>query len=167
MACNRVINGAMDTITTVKKKRCPGCGIEKPLDPGFHIDSHSPDGHQGKCKTCRNRRSVETSKGSGIDSWAQMESVLRRMAELQGAIDAERVLCKRRVAMVKQYSQEGTELWRIALRRWRRRIRAFVSKQCGKGKCQKKYRFGSIRYKRGKLSIELDSELAAASKDKP
>ena len=40
----------------------------------------------------------------------------------------------RRAAMVKQYSQEGTELWRIALANWRRRIRAFVSKQCGKGK---------------------------------
>lgn len=89
------------------------------------------------------------------------------MAELQGAINAERVLCKRRLAMVKQYSQEGTESWRITLALWRRRIRAFVSKQCGKGNCQKKYRFGSIRYKRGKLKIELDSELAAASRDKP
>ena len=68
MVCNRAINGAMDTMPEVEKKRCPGCGIEKPLETGFHIDRHTPDGRQGKCKTCRNHRSVETSKGYGIDS---------------------------------------------------------------------------------------------------
>lgn len=37
-----------------REKRCPRCGETKPLD-AFGVDRHKKDGHQGHCKSCRNR----------------------------------------------------------------------------------------------------------------
>jgi hypothetical protein len=49
------------------RKFCGACGRWLPvgdLDSAFHRDSQRPDGHDGRCKTCRRRRYLELKRGA-------------------------------------------------------------------------------------------------------
>ena len=136
----------------------------------FHKDSAMPDGLNCRCKACRaaQYQGVHSTVGKGIASCDQLESVIRVMAELQASIEAENEVCRKRVALVKEHSNQTSESWCALLKNWKRMLKKFVRKQPGRnGVFVKHCEFGSVRFKDGKMKVQLDWKLAAASAGKP
>lgn len=150
-------------------KQCSCCREVKPVTD-FQKDRSSSDGSNARCKLCR-AAGYEYGRlgvGTGIESVEQVPSVLRAMAELQSAIETEKAVCRKRVALVKEYSSEASESWRAVLSNWRRMLRKFVSKQPGRrGVFVARCEFGSVRFKGGKMTLVLDRKQAAARLGKP
>ena len=153
----------------VVEKRCSGCGDTKPA-AAFHKDRSSPDGLNCWCRVCRAEQYQCLSPGvaKGIGSVDQLPSVLRSMAELEAAIQAENEVCRKRVALVKEYSDQSSESWKALLVNWRRMLRKFVRKQPGRrGVFVKRCEFGSVRFKDGNMKVQLDWKLAESRLGKP
>lgn len=150
-------------------KQCSCCRESKSV-AAFHKDSAKADGLNVRCALCRARGYQYLAPGvaRGIDSVDQLPSVLRAMAELQAAIEAEKEVCRKRVALVREYSGQASESWRALLVNWRGMLRKCVSKQPGrKGAFVKRCEFGSVRFKDGKMKVTLDCKRTAARLGKP
>lgn len=162
-----------------KKKQCATCGkIKSAAD--YTKDKKSPDGLNIKCKQCYNayiracRNTQKAGKGEGrrvnpgIQKWRQVAGVLREMAELQLAINRENAACKKRIALIKAYSDEVTEpcySHQIALQVM---LEEFLKTNCVKAKpTVKAFRFGSLRYSRGKVQLKLNVDHAEQRLGKP
>ena len=156
-------------MTDVVEKRCSGCGETKPA-AAFDKDCTKSDGLNCRCKVCRALQYQGLSPGvaKGIESVDQLASVLRVMAELQAATEAENEACRKRVALVKEYSDQSSESWKALLVNWRRMLRKFVSKQPGRrGVFVRRCEFGSVRFKDGNMKVQLDWKLAGSRLGKP
>ena len=143
-----------------KLKTCPGCGIEKPL-----VAFEKP-----KSKLCKKCKEIGFEQldavATEIESWVQIDSVVRALAELQAVTNIEMQECEKRVLKIRECSEDVLEpvvLHRTAMMRM---VESFLKKNC-KGSVNRKYRFGSIHYKDGKCSFKLDFEKAMTLKDKP
>ena len=81
----RRLERASERAVTVDRKTCSRCGETKVIGE-FHADKRSPDGHSGRCRTCkRATRYVEDTRkvrdrflrwkyGIGIDEYEQLEA---------------------------------------------------------------------------------------------
>lgn len=150
-------------------KRCPRCGEVKPVG-AFHKDSTKADGCNSACKACRaeSYQYLSGAVAKGIESVDQLPSVLRSMAELQAAIESEKEVCRKRVALAKEYSRQASESWRALLVNWRRMLRRFASEQPGrKGVFFKRCEFGAVCFKDGKMTVTLDWIRAGLRRGKP
>jgi hypothetical protein len=164
-----------------KTKRCSKCGKEKPVGC-FTKNSYNKDGLNDSCKECkhqfensykRNRRihlcdiDPQNSR-AGIDSWQQIDSVLREMAESQIAIDRENAALEKRLGLVKSYSDEIIEpifSHQIALRAM---LETFFKKELSKTKTtRRRFKFGNIFWHKGKIKIKLNTVLAENRMNKP
>ena len=161
------------------KKRCGKCGLIKSKDK-FPKDKRSPDGLSYLCKDCKraydtayhkSRRAgagkVTNTRAAGIDSWNQIDSVLRELSETQYKINVETDLCEQRKKMVEQYSQEITEPLvghQIGLQKM---LIDFLKKNLIKAQKVRKYRFGSVCFMLGQLELKLNPALAGKLMGKP
>jgi hypothetical protein len=152
-------------------KCCPKCGISKPATD-FHKNRRSPDGLQHQCKECDKTYKIVYRKlcreggldkktRIGISTWGQVNSVLREMAELQIAINKENAALEKRIAMIREYSQDAIEpslCHQICLQFM---LEEFLKKRCAKHKITfKQCRFGFVRFHRGKMDFKLNIVLA-------
>ncbi len=158
-------------------KRCSKCGIKKPIED-FSKSKSGSDGLRSDCKKCHSdyvnfreklkRPGNAENKKVGISTWSQVGSMLREMAELQFAINAENTLCEKRIAMIRKHSEEAIEpsqTHQIALQVM---LEDFLKKNCAKAKMTiKNFRFGGVRFCRGKTEVSLNVELAGKKLDKP
>jgi hypothetical protein len=165
----------------IKTKHCGKCGEVKPADC-FTKDSNSKDGLHINCKDCKrqfenfykkNRRIHlpeidHQNSRSGIDSWQQVDSVLRTMAESQIEIDKERAVCDKRVELIKKYSEEAIEPYLAHKTGLEAMLANFLTmKLSGIKATVRKFLFGQIYWNKGKVTITLNTELANRRMGKP
>lgn len=159
------------------EKRCTACGEVKPRSD-FYVNIYNSDGLRDWCIHCekkyqsamnkkRNERAAEQSKSPaapvGISTWDQVNGVLREIAELQLEAKAEVAKCKERVVLIIKDS-EGVVSPVISRQIFLRSLlESFLRKTCPSHKqTLKKFRFGSLRFCRKRLHLELNLEHAAA-----
>jgi len=104
----------------------------------------------------------------GIDSMPQVDSVLREMSELQFKIDHENKLCDDRIKMLKEYTEILIEPDLCHQFNLYIMLKEFLGKLCENGaEINRQFRFGAIRFSKGKLDTELRPKLANMAFDKP
>ena len=161
------------------EKQCSFCRVIKSSNE-FHRSKNNLDGLQGMCKACakvtkktsweKSRAEIERAQKTKImvNTEEQAESLIREMAENQQAIDTEQTACKKRVASIIQETAQA-----IAPRR-RHQLLMYTAIECFFKKTldwsktfSTAYRFGLVKYYRGKTEIELDTVLAGKLIGKP
>lgn len=161
------------------KKQCTKCRIIKSKDK-FPKDKRAPDGLNYICKDCRRaynttyqklrrggKPKVTNIRAAGIDSWNQIDSVLRELSESQYKINTENALCQERKALIDKYSQEITEplvAHQIGLQTI---LIDFLKKNLVEAQRVRKCRFGSVCFMLGKLELTLKPALAGKLIGKP
>lgn len=162
-----------------KIKRCNKCGLVKP-HVAFSKCKKGRYGRVGTCKDCikiYNRLYAQshirgehnrTNEERGIESWSQVEGVIRELAELQARIKNEYQALQQRIALIRKYSDDAVEpeiSHRIALERM---LEDFLGKlPLPKKGIRNFYRFGVLKFCGKKMSLELDTGLAGQMRDKP
>jgi len=165
-----------------KSKRCSRCGLVKPAEQ-FIKNMSSPDGLASKCKECNREwhrlykkvskeraegKSVENITAKGIDSIEQVDSVLREMSELQFKINTERKLLSDRIKMLTEYTENiiESDLWHQY--NLHNMLKEFLKRISKNGSMKKEnFRFGLIKFSKGKLEYELRPVLAGELMGKP
>jgi hypothetical protein len=164
------------TVTNKQKERvCSDCGLPK-LKSAFRKKDK-------RCWECRKRyisaykqlrragqpRQTRYAFAEvGIETWEQVESVIREMAESQFRINEEYAGMERRIALLKKNTDVTVEPELIHQINFRSILKAFLKKTCPKGQAITKYcAFGIIKFHRGKLDVELDTTLARMRMDNP
>lgn len=148
----------------------------------LHTNSNAPKTYElhsleCACKECekRNERIYKNQQGRGkadvtetlgIQSWNQVDSVLREMAELQSDINKETTVCEKRVSMIREYSKEVIEPWLVHQIVLQATLQNFLRKD-GRKRLVGRYRFGIINFFRGRLKIKLNLNLAKQQRGKP
>lgn len=159
--------------------RCCNCGVTKTKD-NTTKDKRVRNGFQSLCKNCKRaydrvyRKLYREGKLgahkslAGIDSWNQVDSVLRELSELQYRINTENDLCQQRIDLIKEYSQEITDPYIAHQLGLRSMLDSFFKRNPGKLKTSKReYCFGTIVIRRGKRILSLEPELAGKKLGKP
>ena len=159
------------------QKQCTSCKVIKP-EGEFHRCGNRTDGLQSRCKVCclaivadRNRRRKAERDAAGkidyqIFNEKQMDSVVREMAEVQLEVDAELKICQQRVTRTIQESAEVLEPRRRRLQHFKTAIECYYIRE-GRVRATKRFRFGSIKYDRGTIEVELDINNAKKCLGKP
>jgi len=161
------------------EKRCSKCGLIKSKDK-FAKKASSPDGLAYICKDCRRaydtvyhklqrsgKSRATNTRAAGIDSWNQIDSVLREMSEVQHKINTESDLREQRKQLIEQYAQEITEplvAHQIGLQKI---LTDFLKKNREKAKQVFACRFGAVCFRRGKVELTLKPVLAGKLIGKP
>ncbi|MGA2092743.1 MAG: hypothetical protein ABSH16_04960 [Sedimentisphaerales bacterium] len=175
------------------EKICNKCGLTKKRSEFGRCKNNSggllkirrtksSDGLQRTCKSCQELqarldkqfREIDTQKdtaryqrdrANGIESPEQIDGVIRELAELQYAVKKEYQERERRIVLINKYSDEAIEPVILHQMMLRRILEDFLDKQPPKV-IDTIYRFGTLRYYRKKMSIELLDELAGQMRDK-
>lgn len=163
-----------DKMPEIKTKNCTKCGKAKPL-ACFYKQKRSADGRGSICKEChktlyrKNQGDIDPPNcRSGIDSWQQVDSVLRAMAESQIAIDKEQAVCDKRVGLIKKYSEETIEPHLTHKMGLENLLTNFLKEKLpGIKTTVRKFSFGQIFWRKGKITINLNTELADRRMGKP
>lgn len=180
-SCKKIYQNATKHITRIipTEKQCSGCRVIKPSSD-FHRCRNRSDGLQSRCKDCHNtdasiryaKRITEMGhvkkKGIIIDDHNQVDSAVRELAELQLSINTEVIACQKRVGRIIQESAEVLGPWRRSQKRLRAAIECFY-RRIGYSSAMyiKQFRFGTIRYRQGRLEVELDVNQAQRCLGKP
>ncbi len=192
MSGNGTIKAAKKPVATEKKCK-DGKQIKSVAD--FYKAPSNADGYDSLCKACRRdayykkrygesrppkraKRLVATEKkiktckqgnvsGTTLGSLTQISSVVRAIAEMQFAIDSEVKALDKRIAMLKQYTDEVTTPMKCKQANYSEMIRELLKKKRNTW-FTKKYRFGVVRYtSKGKLTVESFSDIAGKRMGKP
>ncbi|MBA7656591.1 hypothetical protein ES703_64517 [subsurface metagenome] len=160
------------------KKRCSKCGLIRSIDK-FPKNKRAPDGLGYHCKDCEEAYNTAYHKlrragklavfrvVAGIDSWNQIDSVLRELSEAQYRINTETNLCKQRKKMIEQYTQEITEPLAAHQISLQKMLVDFLKKNREKAKQVTVCRFGAVCFRRGKVELTLKPALAGKRMEKP
>ena len=154
-------------------KQCCQCGQVKPRSE-FRRKRDSDDGTGHNCKACSRiqsaARHIADKEGQyaefALSTWEQVDSAVRRLAEVQAIINSERTVAKGKIDFIKDDLQTIVLRYTIAQERFRHGITAFLQGFGGRT-IKKEFRFGVISYRHGKLHVSLDSALAAGLVGKP
>jgi hypothetical protein len=168
-----------DIVKRPDTKRCTKCGREKPVS-SFTKDGSSKDGFYSSCKDCKQQFERAYKKlyrkehpdsqtcRATIDSWQQIDGVLRELAETQLTINDETESIEKRISTIKSQSDETIEpcVWhQIFLQTM---LAIFLKKELSKDKrAIRKFQFGKILWNGGKVNIELNTEFAKERLGKP
>jgi predicted nucleic acid-binding Zn-ribbon protein len=164
------------TATSKQKKRiCKHCGQPKPVEE-FVKGSN-------RCLECRRqyfrvykqlsragkaRQKREACLEVGLETWGQVDSVIREMAESQFRIQKEHADLEKRIALLKKYTDETVEPELIHQITFQSMLRAFLKKTCSTEQAiLKRFDFGVLRFHQGKLAVELDAARAGQRMGKP
>ena len=134
-------------------------------------------GRNSNCIECRRlynriyKQSHKREQGrseAGIETWDQVDSVIREMAELQYGIQKEYVALEERIAILKRHTAEIIEPDLFHQINLRSILKAFLEKACPPGRAiRRKFDFGIVRLCRGKLNVVLDAARAGQRIGKP
>lgn len=103
-----------------------------------------------------------------IETWEQVESIIREMAESQFKIQKEYAALEKRIALLKKYTNEMIESMLLHQINFQSMLKAFLKKTCPKGQAvTRRFDFGILRFYRGKLDVDLDAAYAGERMDKP
>jgi len=154
--------------TIPAEKQCCQCGFVKSYRD-FDKKPEASDGLHSCCKKCRNlnarvlylMRQVDKKSPqkafAGIDSWEQVEDVLRHMAELQIAINQERADCDWRIDTIKRQVAKTIKPIIVHQTRLHLMLESFLKKvRRTAGTIYEQFDFGSVRLCHGKLRVELN-----------
>lgn len=159
------------------QKQCTNCKVVK-SESEFHRCKNRSDGLQARCKNCHKADVIDQSRKRKARKDAaprtdyriytidQMDSVVREMAETQLEINTEVNVCQQRVNRAIQESAEALEPRRRHLRHLKTAIECYFVRN-GQRQAAKRFRFGSIRYYRHELEVELDTACANKNLGKP
>jgi len=161
-------------------KYCGKCGEVKTASE-FYKNHKTKDGLSGFCKECSressrkrytpaidNRHNRNRQDDTGIDSWKQIGSILRQMAESQLAINHENAALEKRISLVKSYSEEFTEPLLSHQTASQAMLTAFLKKKLSGIKTTvRRFQFGQVFWNKGKITIKLNTELAKNRLGKP
>jgi hypothetical protein len=164
------------TVTSKQKEKiCRGCGLPK---PGKEFVKGS-----SRCLECRRqyhrvykqlrrqgrgRQKRQAFLEVGIETWKQVDSVIREMAESQFKIQKEYADLKRRIVLLKKYTDEAVESEVIHQIIFQSMLKVFLKKTCSTAQATlKRFDFGVLRFNRGKLTVELDAAYAGQRMEKP
>ncbi len=160
-------------------KICSQCGIEKPQQQ-FYKKHESPDGLCFQCKSCQKlsmrmryiMRALHREKGKGlrpgIETWGQVDNLVREMAELQVAINNAKRAYEKSIDMIKNDYAQNTRPYVTKQTLLQLTVEDFIKKTCRSARRMvKNCRFGKVAFYRRKLEIVLNVELAAARIGKP
>jgi len=145
-------------------KRCPKCGRTKSLlafSPGV-----KPGGVQTYCKPCRSVYVYYRAKhpgllretarlAQGLDSWSQVPSVVRELAELEADLSGGRKKDDEEI----QLRSHQAGLVRL--------LKKFLRKKLNGAPFSKTYRFGTVRFRSGALRLALRPTVAMRYRDRP
>jgi len=164
----------MSTVNEKKERICSVCGLPKPKGEFVKSDKK-------RCRNCRGQfwqvykkarkqrgRPATYSVEVGIETWGQVDSLIREMAESQFRIHKEYMDLERRIALLKKCSDGTVEPEFIHQINFRSMLKTFLKKKYTKGQAVTQYfNFGIVRFHRGKLDVELDAVYAGQRMDKP
>jgi hypothetical protein len=152
-----------------KKRICGGCGLPKPKREFVKSDN--------RCRDCRRqfwrlykkmRKEGQVRTGVGIETWGQVDSAIREMAELQHEIQKEYAALEGRIALLKKYTDEIIEPKIFHQINLRSMLKTFLEKTHTKKEVITRYfNFGILRFHRGKLELDLDAVYAGQRMGKP
>jgi hypothetical protein len=157
------------------ERRCGGCGLMKPKSgfPGRTKSEHCLDCRRQYNRIYKQlRREGKIQQGHlqsvGIETWEQVDSVIREMAESQYRIQKEYADLQKRITILKKYTEETVELELFHQTNFRSMLTEFLKKACQPGRAiRRKFVFGSLRFRRGKLEVNLDADYAGQRIGKP
>jgi hypothetical protein len=164
------------TVTSKQKERiCSYCGLPKPKRAFRKKDN--------RCLDCRReynrvwkqlsragkaRQTNQASSEVGIETWGQVDSVIREMAESQFKIQKEYAALEKRIALLKKNTDETIEPELIHQINFRSMLKVFLEKTCSTEQAiLKRFDFGVLRFHRGKLEVELNAAYAGQRMGKP
>lgn len=158
-----------------KTKICSKCKAVKPVS-GFWKHSTAKDRLHPWCKVCsvsdqsvrreNSKKQEPNIKGRGIESWSQMDSVFRELAEIKLRINEEKALCEKRINLIKEYSQEQIEPCITHQTGLRSMVEDFVKKNCAGRNIKQTFRFGSLSFVEGKVRLSPNIGKAAKMRGK-
>ena len=165
----------MTVETSPKTKKCSKCGEDKPLSEFY---TQGPDKIRPECKECarmaewvRYHRKGGTlrPRGIGIDTFKQVQSVVRNLAELQAAVDTE---IKRRDSLFSQIyadSAKVIEPWVLRQISLKFLIERYRQKHYGKAieVFTRRCVFGVVYFSKDGTEIKLDADKARERLGKP
>ncbi len=156
-----------------KEKRCPRCGIVKTASE-FWKCKFKANGLYSHCIKClklhRKTRlailNIKDTKGikdndlKKVESWNEVDSILREIAETQLTINAEEKACKNRVSMIIKQSSEAIAPYKRHQHRLRYMLESFLKKVWLYGDSQREFRFGTIKVIRKNIVYNINVALA-------
>lgn len=157
-----------------KTKRCSMCCITKPAED-MGKNGSAKDGLSGYCKACaaiyrrllRNRGKVSNGAAQ-VETWEQVEGLLRTMAETQLSIQTEEAKFKDKVRKIEMAFTETVEAWACQVIAQQIIITDFVKQNSKPGepvtRCSD---FGKITSRKGKVEIKLNPDTARKRWGKP
>jgi hypothetical protein len=167
----------MTVTSKQKKERCGSCGLMKP------IKELRCNERKINCLKCRRqynrvykqlrragqaRQKNQTYSEVGIETWDQVDSIIREMAESQFRIQKEYADLEKRIVFLRKYTAEAVEPELIHQINFRSMLKAFLKKTCSTEQATlKRFDFGVLRFCRGKLDVDLDAAYAGQRIDKP
>ena len=150
----------------VKEKRCSMCGILKPAEKMVK-DRSSKDGLSSRCKLCWTAYNVrlqghkEPRGKPRIETWEQVEDMLRAMAETQLSIQTEEANFNIRISKIEEAFTETVEAWTCQLAGQQIMIADFLKRDSKPGKpVTRQCDFGKIFFGKGKIEIKLNPDVA-------
>ena len=146
---------------------CPSCkACQKKYRCGAELDYGYRDLHKGKM--CESQREPPERSKVSIDSWSQVDSVVREMAEVQAAINTEQATHERQIAQLKEYVKKPASAWQARQEQLTDTLREFFKKNCTDTMATtQEYRFGTVGYFGGHVILDLNTELAKERIGKP
>jgi transposase-like protein len=154
----------------IKEKKCSGCGRIKPKGEFLR-------GRNNNCSECRrqyNRLYKQSRKGedarlqAGIETWDQVDSLMREMAESQYRIQKEYALLDKKIAILKKDTDGIIEPDLFHQINLRSMLMMFLKKALPPERAiHRKFDFGTLRFYRGKLNMDLDTDYAEQRMGKP
>lgn len=155
-------------------KICASCKALKPHGE-FHKDRRQCDGLNRICKQCRKEkyinsqnRKVYSKKFGEVETWDQVESVIRELAEIEADNEDYLELLKRKTAIIKNDYEEATANGRAHGIGLRILLKNFLNNQLHKKKTITKVsRFGTVIYDGSNLTFKLNTKLARQCRGKP
>lgn len=157
----------------VTSKRCYGCNMVKPAaEFGRNAGNN---GLSAYCKACEKLRQTKNHKRqrvqihhSPIQTWEQVDGLLRSMSELQYAIMVESQSLKERIAGLKSFAMKSIGAWHKQLTTQRAMIEGFLRCDYPEDYFDgKTFKFGSISYNKNGIDIKLKPKLAGERMGKP
>ncbi|MGA2678264.1 MAG: hypothetical protein ABSF37_03065 [Sedimentisphaerales bacterium] len=155
-----------------KERICSDCGLPKPK--GEFIKKSN------RCRECRRQfwraykqalkrgHRKNSSAEIGIETWEQVDSLIREMAESQFEIKKEYADLEKRIVLLKKYTENAVEPELIHQMKFRFMLKEFLKKTTPKGQVvTRRFDFGILRFHRGKLDVELNTVYAGQRMDKP
>ncbi len=159
-------------LETVTEKRCPECNLWRDLQE-YDRDPERPDGLTRRCKTCLRAAEGMHLKGRarrarGIDSWEQLESVIRELAKGRYVLDREGRAYRAIVERARSEYADRTNEVCVHCNRLGAMLLAFLEANVEPGRrFQKTFRFGRFVYRDGEITFKFRAAEAALMENRP